>query len=133
VGLQVTFLGSLPAMKGLHTQYLRALSHCFHTVNFEPREVVVRQGDVSDCMYVLKSGQVCILIDPSMTLEEANAAEGAGVEGRRTQQSSGGGAAELPGGNEIDTKKLVQVSSCKPQVDSNPQKGQQQVQLPACI
>lgn len=28
-------------------------------VNFEPREVVVNQGDVSDCMYVLKSGQVC--------------------------------------------------------------------------
>lgn len=27
-------------------------------VSFEPREVVVRQGDVSDCMYVLKSGQV---------------------------------------------------------------------------
>lgn len=27
-------------------------------VNFEPREVVVHQGDVSDCMYVLKSGQV---------------------------------------------------------------------------
>jgi CRP-like cAMP-binding protein len=38
------------------------LTHCMHgyvlQVNFEPREVVVNQGDVSDCMYVLKSGQV---------------------------------------------------------------------------
>jgi hypothetical protein len=126
VGLQVTFLSSLPAMKGLHTQYLRALSHAFHTVNFEPREVVVRQGEVSDCMYVLKSGQVCILIDPSMTLEETNAAAGGGVEGRRTQQSSGGGGApELPSGDEIDTKKLVQVSRSR--LAHHMVKGQQRV------
>lgn len=104
--LQVTFLASLPAMKGLGQQYLRALSHCFHTVNFEPREVVVRQGDVADCMYVLKSGQVCILIDPSMTL-----AEGAGAEGSGRDDKSGGARSgeAVPSGNEIDTKKLVQV------------------------
>jgi hypothetical protein len=102
--LQVTFLASLPAMKGLGQQYLRALSHCFHTVNFEPREVVVRQGDVADCMYVIKSGQVCILIDPSMTL-----AEGAGAEGSSRDDRSAGAREAGAGGNEIDTKKLVQV------------------------
>jgi hypothetical protein len=56
--LQVTFLAGLPAMRGLNMQYLRALSHCFHQVTFEPREVVVQQGDISDSMFVLKSGQV---------------------------------------------------------------------------
>lgn len=102
--LQVTFLASLSSMKGLGQQYLHALSHCFHTVNFEPREVVLRQGDVADCMYVLKSGQVCILIDPSMTL-----AEGAGAEGSSRDDRSGGAREAVPSGNEIDTKKLVQV------------------------
>lgn len=54
----MTFLGDLPALKGLYSSYLRSLAHCFHQVHFEPREVVVRQGELSDCMYVLKSGQV---------------------------------------------------------------------------
>lgn len=113
--MQVTFLASLPAFKGLHQHYLRALSHCFHTVNFDPREVVVRQGDVSDCMYVLKAGQVCILIDPSMTLAETNAAadssSGSGEDKKsEAQRSSGGGASEVASaGDTIDTKKLVQV------------------------
>jgi CRP-like cAMP-binding protein len=56
--LQVSFLAELPALKGLSPAYLRSLAHCFHQVQFEPREVLVRQGDVSDCLYVLKSGQV---------------------------------------------------------------------------
>lgn len=46
----------------------------------------MRQGDMSDCMYVIKSGQVCVLIDPSFT----------------------------PGGDhvpEMDPKKLVQVQT----------------------
>lgn len=60
VHLQVTFLAGLPAMRGLNMHYLRALSHCFHQVTFEPREVVVQQGDVSDSMFVLKSGQVSL-------------------------------------------------------------------------
>lgn len=113
--MQVTFLASLPAFKGLNQHYLRALSHCFHTVNFEPREVVVRQGDVSDCMYVLKSGQVCILIDPSMTLADSSAAadssSGSGEDKKsEAQRSSGGGASEVvSAGDTIDTKKLVQV------------------------
>jgi CRP-like cAMP-binding protein len=56
--LQVSFLAELPALKGLSSGYLRSLAHCFHQVQFEPREVLVRQGDVSDCLLVLKSGQV---------------------------------------------------------------------------
>jgi CRP-like cAMP-binding protein len=56
--LQVSFLAELPALKGLSSGYLRSLAHCFHQVQFEPREVLVRQGDVSDCLFVLKSGQV---------------------------------------------------------------------------
>lgn len=56
--LQLTFLEELPALKGLNGSYLRSLAHCFHQVHFEPREVVVRQRELSDCMYVLKSGQV---------------------------------------------------------------------------
>jgi hypothetical protein len=93
--------------------------------------VLVRQGDVSDCMYVLKSGQVgapgapacvamhadamrdllrsaargaqvCVLINPTLTLTEANAGSTAGP-------SAAAASAAAETGGEIDTKKLVQV------------------------
>jgi hypothetical protein len=65
-------------------------------------------------MYVVKTGQVCILIDPGLTLAEANAAESTSGAGSRTGDgtraaSSTGAASEPTTGSEIDTKKLVQV------------------------
>ncbi|WIA31934.1 hypothetical protein OEZ86_002793 [Tetradesmus obliquus] len=94
---EVSFLAELPALKGLSPAYLRSLAHCFHAVQFEPREVLVRQGELADCLYVLKSGQVCILIDPNMTMAEVSS-------------TAGGTAADSTAPPpELDTKKLVQV------------------------
>ncbi len=53
---QVAFLGTLPALN-LSAAYLSSLAHCFHAVSFEPREALVRQGELADCMYVVKAGQ----------------------------------------------------------------------------
>jgi hypothetical protein len=86
-------------------------------VQFDPREVLVRQGDVSDCMYVLKSGQVCVLIDPSMTLSAAssdiNSSSTVGSISGTIWSSSGLTAPD--GSGELDTKKMIQVSCwCQP-------------------
>lgn len=40
-----------------HMSICLVFLHCLQ-VRFEPREVLVRQGDTADCIYVLKSGQV---------------------------------------------------------------------------
>lgn len=174
--LQVTFLAGLPAFKGLNAQYLRALSHCFHQVTFEPREVVVQQGSVADSMFVLKSGQVsssspghhmqvrqpqgpcttrleswldacsassgcacqvgqsstdaacadacttrlelwlcrmqvCVLIDPHLTLAEGGCSSEDGGPVPRGPAGSEGGADPAPPATDLDTKKLVQVGA----------------------
>lgn len=58
--------------------------------------------------------QVCILIDPSLTLAETTTADDSSGDGGRKgpgygSSSGGGGGSEAPLGNEVDTKKLVQV------------------------
>lgn len=83
--------------------------------------MVVRQGDISDCMFVVKSGQVCILIDPSLTLAEGGTASASsGPKSGAAQQSSGTTTSNSTGNGcgsdssnvaDLDTKRLVQVSS----------------------
>jgi len=59
--------------------------------------------------------QVCILIDPSLTLAETTAADDSSGDGSRkgpghgSSSGGGGGGTEGPLSNEVDTKKLVQV------------------------
>lgn len=38
---------------------------CLQDSYFAPKAVVVTQGGPADCMYIIRSGQACVLVDPN--------------------------------------------------------------------
>ncbi|GMH38295.1 hypothetical protein BSKO_06179 [Bryopsis sp. KO-2023] len=61
---KISFLASLPQFKGMAREVLSRIAHCFHEREFDSKEIVVRQGQPSRHLFVIKSGQVSVFVDP---------------------------------------------------------------------
>jgi CRP-like cAMP-binding protein len=58
----VETLRNIPLFAGLPTPRLKLIAYTAEMVRFEPGEVIVRQGDPSDAVYILAEGQAEVLL-----------------------------------------------------------------------
>lgn len=58
----VETLRNIPLFAGLPTARLKLIAYTSEVVRFEPGEVIVRQGDPADAVYVLAEGEADVLL-----------------------------------------------------------------------
>jgi len=69
----VVFLHGTPLFAGVHTDEIRAIASIAEELSFDPGEVIVRENDVGDSLYLIKDGSVRIekKIDERKSIELA--------------------------------------------------------------
>jgi CRP-like cAMP-binding protein len=60
---RVLFLKSVPLFRALAGEDLAPVAAIADEASFAPGDVLIRQGDVGDCLYVLIDGQVDVIVD----------------------------------------------------------------------
>jgi CRP/FNR family transcriptional regulator, cyclic AMP receptor protein len=58
----VETLRNIPLFAGLPTPRLKLIAYTAEMVRFEPGEVIVRQGDPADAVYILAEGEAVVLL-----------------------------------------------------------------------
>ncbi len=79
VGAQHELLSSIPLLAGADERTLRELAECLRPVEVRAGEIVIRQGDPADRMFLVRSGRLRVLVDQE--------------DGLRTVRELGAGAA----------------------------------------
>ena len=63
VGAQHELLSSIPLLAGADEQTLTELAQCLRPVEVRAGEIVIRQGDPADRMFLVRSGRLRVLVD----------------------------------------------------------------------
>jgi CRP/FNR family cyclic AMP-dependent transcriptional regulator len=64
-------LAGHPFVRGLEPRFIDALGARGHLVEFEPREVIFREGDPADTFYLVRSGIVALQVDAGEPFPQA--------------------------------------------------------------
>ena len=75
----VETLRNIPLFAGLPTARLKLIAYTAEMVRFEPGEVIVRQGDPADAVYIIAEGETEVLLT-----DDAGAEISLGTMGRHT-------------------------------------------------
>jgi len=101
---ELAFLRAVPCFQGLRTEDLRAVRRCAR--RREPRigEIIVRAGEPSATLYLVRRGSVCLITTSAGGMERVLAVQGAGTTFNE--------AAVCDGGPALATARVLTADTC---------------------